>query len=359
MLFLAIFGCWSAPLQAATTFGNGSLKGRWAVEVGPAVSFAAVAPSSTGLDPGNVTLATRQHVARVGVLDWDGNGFAAGRFIAVTDTNAGQTMTIDYQWTGTYTLNPDGTGTLNITAITTATCAPDPPPEGGVCTDYVAPSPLSPVPSYVGNETFALSMSKRYGTLALMQRQDGGSAGAKILLTGEAIRQSRSVTPYFFTSNSLTSRWQFQFAPAMSFAALAPLPPPVAPVYPGPGNVILAPRQNVMRVGYVEFNGVGTVVPGTVLAYTDNLLGEPITMQFQWVGTYTIAADGIGTLNLTPVVNPLTACTPADLLCGTFQSPETYAFVASKSRQHLMLIQTNNVRGTGAVIYQRGTAQKQ
>ncbi len=183
-----------------------------------------------------------------------------------------------------------------------------------------------------------------------MQRHDGGSAGAKILLTGEAIRQSRSVTPYFFTSSSLTSRWQFRFAPAMSFAALAP---------GDPGNVIGAPRQNVMRVGYLEFNGVGAIVPGTVLAYTDNTLGEPISMQFQWVGTYTIGSDGIGTINVTPVVNPATACTPADASCGSFQSPETYAFVASKSRQHLMLIQTNNLRGTGAVIYQRGTAQKQ
>jgi hypothetical protein len=338
MVFLAIFGCWSSPLRAATTFSNGSLKGRWAVEVGPAVSFAAVAPASTGLDPGNVASATRQHVARVGTIDWDGTGGAEGRFIALTDNNDGQTMTIDYTWSGTYTLNPDGTGTLDITTINTASCTPDPPPEGGACADYV------------DAETFSISMSKKYGSVALIQRHDGGSAGAKILLTGEAIRQSRSVTPYFFTSNSLTSRWQFRFVPAMSFAALAP---------GDPANVIGAPRQNVMRVGYIEFNGVGTVVPGAVTAYTDNLLGQPIMMQFQWVGTYTLGSDGIGTLSLTPVVNAATACTPADASCGTFQSPETYAFVASKSRQHLMLIQTNNTRGTGAVIYQRGTAQKQ
>ena len=339
VLLLAILGCWSAPLQAATTFGNGSLAGRWAVEVGPAVSFATTAPSALSVpglvDPGNVAGATRQHVARIGLINWDGSGGADGRFIAVTDNNNGETVTIDYTWSGTYTLNPDGTGTLNIDVIDTASCTPNPPPEGA-CMDQI------------DTETFALSMSKKYGTVALMQLNY--AAGAKILLTGEAIRQSRSATPYFFTTSSLTSRWQFQFVPAMSFAALAP---------GDPGDVAGAPRQNVMRVGYLEFNGVGAIAPGTVIANTDDIFGDPISMQFQWVGTYTLGSDGIGTLSVTPVVNALTACTPADLDCGTFQSPETYRFVVSKSRQHLMLLQTNNPRGAGATIYQRGTAQKQ
>jgi len=348
VLFLAIFGCWGSPLQAATTFGNGSLYGRWAVELGPAVSFAAVAPGAlcplptlplTPVDPGQVADAVRQHVARVGVIDWDGSGGAEGRFIAVTDNNDGQTMTIDYTWSGTYTLNPDGTGTLT-TDLISALCTPA-PPEGGNCDEYV------------DTDTFALSMSKRYGTLALMQLSS--AMGAKILLTGEAIRQSRSATPYFFTSNSLTGRWQFQFVPAMSFAALAP---------GDPGNVTDSLRQNVMRVGYLEFNGVGAILPGTVIANTDDIFGNPVSMRFQWLGTYTLDSDGIGRLTVNPVLDPNTACTPpsppdVDPDCASYQSTETYAFVASKSRQRLMLIQTNNVRGAGAVMYQRGTAQRQ
>jgi hypothetical protein len=355
MLALCLAVQLSAGASVALSFGTSSLRGRWTVHLEPATSFGGTAlGNGTG-----VTAAKRQHLMRVGYIDWDGLGGASGRFIATTDTNPGQTMIIDYQWTGTYLVNPDGSGTLSITAIKAMpapVCTPNPPPElVGVCTDYIAPSPASPVPAYVGNETFALMIGKKNGVVELVQ-QNNTPAGAKIFLQGEAFRQFRITTPFFFTAASLTKTWAVRLEPATSFAAIDPTNAGgVTPPSP-PG----APRQDVMRVGWVKFDGFGAA-NGQMISTTDDSAGTTVIVNYMWVGSYTMNSDGTGTLSILPAAIPDTACTPAQLpsgTCATFEGPETYAFTVSKSRQEIDLIQTDNLGG-GAKIFLRGTAQPQ
>jgi len=320
------------------------------VHLEPATSFGG---SALGNGAG-VSGAARQHILRVGYIDWGGAGAASGRLFATTDTNSGQTMTIDYYWSGTYTVNTDGTGTLTISTIevppvvpAVPICTPDPPPEGGVCTDYIAPSPLSPVPAYVPPETFGLVISKRYGTVSLIQQNNAG--GAKIFLRGEAVRQKGGTTPFFFTTGALKKRWAFQMVPATGFSAIDPT---------DPGGVATAPRQDVLRVGFISWDGLG-MATGGVIATTDDNAGNTIIINFQWFGTYTVNSDGTGTLAVTPVVDDAD-CTPAQPPgdCATFEGSETYNFVMSKSRQRMFLIQTDNVGG-GAKIFMRGRARMQ
>src|SRR5216683_509107 len=54
--------------------------------------------------------------------------------------------------------------------------------------------------------------------------------------------------PHFFTTASLNGRYTARFAPAKSFSADAP---------GDPGGVASAPRQNVLKVGLIDFNGAG------------------------------------------------------------------------------------------------------
>jgi hypothetical protein len=326
----------SAGASTALSFTTGSLKGRWTVHFEPATSFGG---SALG-NPAGVTGAARQHVMRVGYIDWNGLGTASGRFIALTDTNSGQTMVIDYQWSGTYAVNVDGTGTLSVTTIELAmpapVCTPDPPPEGGVCSDYVGP------------DTFAFTIGKRSGTVDLVQQNNAG--GAKIFLQGQAVRQFRITTPYFFTAGALRRTWAVRLKPATSFAAIAP---------GDPGGVASAPRQDVMRVGLITFDGFGTAY-GRMIATTDDNSGQTVVVDYQWFGAYTMNSDGTGTVSVTPL--PLTDanCTPAQTpgVCATFEGPESYAFSLSKSRQQLNLIQTDN-SGGGAKIFLFGTAAAQ
>lgn len=351
MLALCLFVQLSAGASRAVSFSTASLKGRWTTHLEPATSFAANALG----DPLGVTAAARQHVMRVGYIDWNSAlGTASGRFIATTDTNSGQTMTIDYQWAGTYTVNPDGTGTLTITTIKVPpdpapapVCTPTSPPEGGLCTDYIAPSPLSPVPAYVGPETFAFTISKRYSTVSLVQQNNSG--GAKILLQGEAVRQFRITTPYFFTSGSLTRTWPLRLGPATSFAAIAP---------GDPAGVATAPRQTVLKVGYVTWTGL-TLASGRMIATTEDNTGATVIVDYTWQGTYTMNSDGTGFLNVTPIVMDPTSCTPAQAsgVCPTLVGPETYAFTISKSHQQLFLMQVSSTVGPKIFLY--GDAQAQ
>ena len=339
----------SAGASVAVSFTTASLKGRWTTHLEPATSFAGNALG----DPAGVTAAPRQHVMRVGYIDWDGLGGASGRFLATTDTNSGQTMEIDYQWSGSYTVNPDGTGALTITTIKVPpdpapapVCTPDPPPEGGVCTDYIAPSPLSPVPAYVGPETFALTISKRFSTVSLVQQNNVG--GAKIFLQGEAERQFHVTTPFFFTSGSLTRTWALRLEPVTSFAAIAP---------GDPAGVATAPRQNFLRVGYISWTGL-TIASGRMIATTEDKAGTTITIDYTWQGLYTVNSDGTGTLNVSPIVTD-SSCTPmqAPTVCATLIGPETYAFTISKSHLQMFLMQTSTA--VGAKIFLRGAAQAQ
>ncbi len=155
-----------------------SVLGTYSFRLVPATSFAATAPS----DPGGVATAPRQDLLRVGVFTADGAGNVAGHTLATTDTNTGATMLIDFTWTGTYNVNPDGTGTLIIN---------DPPLGAQTCTDTtVASSPGPCATDEEGAETYAIVVNNHgpNKTIDLTQIDNVGG-GAKIFMTGQARRQ--------------------------------------------------------------------------------------------------------------------------------------------------------------------------
>ncbi len=162
-------------------FTNQSLKGTFSFRLVPAKSFSVDDLS----DPGGLATAPRQDILRVGVFTADGAGnITAGHTLATTDTNAGATVLIDFTWTGSYTVNSDGTGTLKIN---------DPPLSAQTCTDTTAasPSPGTCATDEEGAETYAIVIN-RHGedkTVDLVQTDNVGG-GAKIFQTGQAKRQS-------------------------------------------------------------------------------------------------------------------------------------------------------------------------
>ncbi len=319
------------PARAAFTFSVGYLRSYWVFQMTPAKSFAANAPG----DPGGVATAPRQNVLRVGYIHWDGAGGASGRTIATTDDNSGNTVVIDYTWTGAYTVNPDGTGTLNVTstAITDANCTPA--QLAGVCATLEGP------------ETYALVINKGAGVVSLNETDNVG--GAKIFMTGQATRQWNDATQFPFTPKALRSAWTFQLRPATSFAASAP---------GDPGGVATAPRQDILRVGVIQWDGVSGVT-GHVIATTDDNFGNTVIIDYGLTGNYTMSSDGTGTLSVVPIVTD-TSCTPAQApgICATFEGNETYAFALSKRRVRLYLTETDNV-GRGAKIFMTGEAGRQ
>ena len=330
---------WNGRASAATSYSVASLRGRYVYHLDPATSFGGTVLG----DAAGVTAALRQNVARVGYIDWDGLGNVLNaRAFVVTDDNNGDTIVIDYIWTGTYTVKPDGTGTLTATTATTMDTG---------CTPVQAPGNCQTILDSTGAalETYSLVVGKRYSTVSLAET-DHSAAGAKIFLNGEAIRQFRVTTPYFFTTGALKVPYRFQFGPATSFAAIAP---------GDPGGVATAPRQDVMRVGFFAFNGLGNLNTSSVVSTTDDNTGSTVIINFKSIGTYTMNPDGTGTITLTPVVDD-TSCTPVQPIgqCAPLEpSPQTFAFALSKSTQKMFLISTNTA--TGAKIFLLGNAQAQ
>jgi len=125
-----------------------------------------------------------------------------------------------------------------------------------------------------------------------------------------------------------------------------------------------APRQDVMRVGVMDFDGGGNV-SGHTIATTDDNTGATVIVDFNWFGTYTLdtlsaGGDGTGFINITAISIDDTKCQPPQPMgvCATFEGPETYAFTFSKTRQRLYLTQLDNAGG-GAKIFMRGEADLQ
>jgi hypothetical protein len=153
---LALFVGLAASAQAAPNFkySERSLLGAYAVRLTPATSFAPFDSSS------GIATAPRQDILRVGVLSFDGKGNVSGRFVATTDTNAGDTQSRDFKFTGTYTVDSDGFGEMTIT------------PAAGTLDE--------------GTEIYSLKVNARVKSVLLIQKDNDGG-GAKIFLTGEAI----------------------------------------------------------------------------------------------------------------------------------------------------------------------------
>jgi len=101
-----------------------------------------------------------------------------GHTIATTDDGA-TTVVIDFTFSGTYTLNADGTGNLTIASVTVddTSCTPVQPVAGDCAT-------------FEGPETYAFVVNNHGAEkLVSLIQTDNEGGGAKIFLTGEARRK--------------------------------------------------------------------------------------------------------------------------------------------------------------------------
>jgi len=152
------------------------LRGTYTFRLVPATSFAPFFDGTNGKDSG-VVAAPRQDILRVGTVSFDALGNVAGHTIATTDDGL-TTVVVDFNFTGTYVLNPDGTGVLSVTTadVTDASCTPAQTP--GACATFEGP------------ETYAFVLNNRptQRFVSLIETDNEGG-GAKIFLTGEAHRR--------------------------------------------------------------------------------------------------------------------------------------------------------------------------
>jgi hypothetical protein len=152
------------------------IRGDYSFRLTPATSFAPWYDGTNGKDSG-VIAAPRQDVLRVGVLSVDAKGGVSGHTIATTDDGL-TTVVIDFTFSGTYTLNDDGTGTLSIGTVnvTDASCAPA--------------QAASACATFEGPETYAFVVNNHGEEKSLdLIETDNEGGGAKIFLTGEAKRR--------------------------------------------------------------------------------------------------------------------------------------------------------------------------
>ena len=145
-----------------------------------------------------------------------------------------------------------------------------------------------------------------------------------------------------FSVSDLSGTFMFRLVPVESFAPF--LNPDTCPSAPDAG-VCSAPRQDILRVGVITFDGSGGVT-GRTLATTDD--GQStVVKDFNFSGTYTVNPDGTGTLSISPTA------AIAD------EGPETYSFVLNKGDVNqpstVDLAETDNVGG-GAKIFLTGKA---
>jgi len=158
-------------------------KGDYTFRFTPVTSFAPWYDGTSGKPDSGVATAPRQDILRVGTFTASatpgpgGTGTVAGHTIATTDDGL-TTVVIDFTWSGTFTISDDGTGKLDITAVTVddASCTPA--------------QPLGDCATFEGLESYAFVIN-RHGaekTVSLIQTDNLGG-GAKIFLTGDAKRR--------------------------------------------------------------------------------------------------------------------------------------------------------------------------
>src|SRR5262249_32449528 len=126
-----IFLAGEALLQSVgpPNFSLTSVRNSMSLRLTPAPSFAANAPGDTG----GVAAKGRQDLLQVGEMIFNGAGGVGGHITATTDDNSGNTVIIDFDFGGVYSVNTDGTGKLTMTPVPLADsqCTPAQPP--GVC----------------------------------------------------------------------------------------------------------------------------------------------------------------------------------------------------------------------------------
>ena len=156
---------------------NNSLQGTFSFRMVPATSFAPFYDGTAGKPDSGVATAPRQDILRVGVFTADGAGNLTGRTIATTDDGL-TTVIIDFTWSGTYSVNPDGTGSVAITTVTVSDASCTPAQAAGACATFEGPEAYA----------FVLNNHGEDKLVSLIQTDNDGG-GAKIFLTGEAKRR--------------------------------------------------------------------------------------------------------------------------------------------------------------------------
>lgn len=153
-----------------------SIRGSYSFRLTPVTSFAPWYDGTNGKDSGVVS-APRQDILRVGTFTADGMGAVSGHTIATTDDGL-TTVVIDFTFSGTYTVNDDGTGfiTIDTVNVTDASCTPAQSP--GACAGFEGP------------ETYAFVINRHAAEkwISLIETDNEGG-GAKIFLTGDARRR--------------------------------------------------------------------------------------------------------------------------------------------------------------------------
>jgi hypothetical protein len=168
---------------------------RWVFRMSPAKSFSAASPG----DFGGVASAPRQDVLRVGFFVSDGAGNLTGHTLATTDTDAGKTWLVAFDWTGKYVANSDGTGffsvdtidssTMSCTDMTVAHSGPTPHPvaSGGLPAMGNTACPTGAA-AIEGHEDYAFVGAGGSHVLHFIETDNSGG-GAKIFMAGTAVRQ--------------------------------------------------------------------------------------------------------------------------------------------------------------------------
>ena len=182
---------WLAASPAAAREPQDKIQGRYSFRMTPVKSFSA----DDLANQGGLATAPRQDILRVGVFTADGNGNLSGHTIATTDTNAGATWMITFDWTGKYTLNEDGTGFFSVNAIKNLVCT-DMSVEHAGETPHPATTGGAPLAGNVacagdeeGHEDFAFVLTTRGGKRLELIQTDNAGGGSKIFLTGAATAQ--------------------------------------------------------------------------------------------------------------------------------------------------------------------------
>jgi hypothetical protein len=151
----------------------------------------------------------------------------------------------------------------------------------------------------------------------------------------------------------LRGTYTFRLVPATSFA----------PFLPGSG-VDTAPRQDILRVGVFTADGSGNVTGRSIATTDDGLV--TIKIDFDWKGTYTLDAQGLGEIVINaPAAADINSCVNGDNLpvvsptCDTLEGAERYAIVLNPHGDDKVvdLIQTDNAGG-GAKIFLTGQAKR-
>jgi len=160
---------------------------------------------------------------------------------------------------------------------------------------------------------------------------------------------------------NLRGRYAFRMTPVKGFTADAP---------GDPGGIATAPRQDILRVGVFTADAAGNL-QGRTVATTDTNTGETQIITFNWTGTYTVDADGIGFFSVNEITDLVCTLTTVDhteptphpaavggtpfagnVPCvGDEEGHEDFAFVFTKrGGKRIEFIQTDNAGGGGKIF---------